>query len=189
MVLHNWQSEISQGNPFSSLFYISIDQVVGYALGSKKEIYPRDGRCQRIDHHHQHHHRHHHHQHHHRHHHHRMPLTIRKRSNLQAYGIFLDLFDKVMLVYGLSGSTTTLLVMARCSYYNYNYGKVWLHWRNRQNQPKASFYNKHNRVTWKFIASTRHFWKLLTQAIQGAILLIPLIFVTCRPAFFSVQKG
>ena len=52
----------------------------------------------------------------------------------------------------------------------------------------ASFYNKHNRVTWKFIASTRRFWKLLTQAIQGAILLIPLIFVTCRPPFFLFKR-
>ena len=113
-----------------------------------------------------------------------------KRWNLQAKGILVDLFDKVMLVCGLSGSTTTLPVMARCDYYNYNYcyGKVWLHWRNRQNQPRASFYNKHNRVTWKFIASTRRFWKLLTQAIQGAILLIPLICVTCRPPFFLFKR-
>ena len=52
-----------------------------------------------------------------------------KRSNLKAQGIFLDLFDKVMLVCGPSGSTITLPVMARCDYYNYNYcyGKVRLH--------------------------------------------------------------
>ena len=52
-----------------------------------------------------------------------------KRSNLKAQGIFLDLFDKVMLVCGPSGLTITLPVMARCDYYNYNYcyGKVRLH--------------------------------------------------------------
>ena len=71
--------------------------------------------------------------------------------------------------------------MARCDYIE-DVDKI--------NQGRHIFYNKYIRVTWKFIVSTRRFWKLLTQAIQGAILLIPLHWSLLHavPHFFC-SKG
>ena len=55
---------------------ISIDQLVGYALGSKKEIYPRDGEKSN-------------------HHHHKMLLSSRKNGQLSHHRLWEFLLNSV----------------------------------------------------------------------------------------------